>query len=152
MSSDCADQLDLFSSANSPCEKSETSTNNDDESVARRAESENSAPSGLNKRPNKKATRKRSDGETGSSDETQNNQAPREPDRQPFLSDQDVAKRYSVSRTTIWRWLQNEESFPAPIRLAQGTTRWTLAELEAYERNRAKKSSADGCRQSERQS
>lgn len=30
--------------------------------------------------------------------------APRSPDNEIYLSDVQVAKRYSVSRNTIWRW------------------------------------------------
>jgi prophage regulatory protein len=49
-----------------------------------------------------------------------------------FLSDVQVAARYAVSRTTIWRW-SNETEFPGPVRLGPGTTRWRLSELEDWE-------------------
>ena len=52
-----------------------------------------------------------------------------------FLSDVQVAARYAVSRTTIWRW-SKETDFPDPVRLGPGTTRWRLSELEDWERKR----------------
>ena len=52
-----------------------------------------------------------------------------------FLSDVQVAARYAVSRTTIWRWSKATE-FPVPVRLGPGTTRWRLSELEDWERKR----------------
>ncbi|QDZ02300.1 AlpA family phage regulatory protein [Nitratireductor mangrovi] len=50
-----------------------------------------------------------------------------------FLSDRDVAKRYRVSRPTIWRWCQNNPAFPRPRQMSPGTTRWLLSELERFE-------------------
>lgn len=62
-----------------------------------------------------------------------------------FLSDQEVASRYSVSRPTIWRWVRVIVGFPNPVKLAKGTTRWHLKDLEEYENgcdpNSAKKKS-----------
>ena len=52
-----------------------------------------------------------------------------------FLSDREVAQRYSVSRRTIWRWVKEVEGFPHPIKIAIGTTRWSIKDLEAYERD-----------------
>lgn len=49
-----------------------------------------------------------------------------------FYSDKTLAKRYEVSRATIWRWLQ-ENKLPKPIKLAAGTTRWRLADIEQWE-------------------
>jgi prophage regulatory protein len=54
----------------------------------------------------------------------------------PYLSDQAVAKRYGVSRPTVWRWVKSLEGFPQPIRISGGTTRWNLADLQAFDRNR----------------
>lgn len=48
-----------------------------------------------------------------------------------FIPDRKVAERYSVSRTTIWRWVRSND-FPHPVKIA-GTTRWRLADLEAWE-------------------
>ena len=54
-----------------------------------------------------------------------------------FLSDKDVARRYSVSRPTIWRWLKIKLGFPTPIKIAEGTTRWRLKDLEEFEGRRS---------------
>ncbi|HSF91946.1 MAG TPA: helix-turn-helix domain-containing protein [Paracoccaceae bacterium] len=51
-----------------------------------------------------------------------------------FFSDKDVAKRYGVSRPTIWRWVKNNAAFPKPKQLSPGTTRWKLSDLQTYER------------------
>lgn len=50
-----------------------------------------------------------------------------------FLSDREVAKRYDVSRASVWRWLANEPTFPAPVRLSAGTSRWKLSDLVQFE-------------------
>lgn len=53
-------------------------------------------------------------------------------DMPKFLSDKQVAARYSVSRATIWRWVANGK-FPEPIKLSEGCTRWRLSDVEAFE-------------------
>lgn len=50
-----------------------------------------------------------------------------------FLSVKDVALRYVVSVPTIWRWVAKGRDFPHPIKIAQSTTRWAIADLEAYD-------------------
>ena len=50
-----------------------------------------------------------------------------------FLSDLDLAKRYSVSRNTVWRWAREREDFPQPVRLSPGCTRWRLFDLQTWE-------------------
>jgi prophage regulatory protein len=50
---------------------------------------------------------------------------------QVFLTDRAVAARYSVGRSTVWRWAQHGQ-FPSPVRL-QGISRWRLADLLAHE-------------------
>ncbi|KPQ16483.1 MAG: transcriptional regulator, AlpA family [Rhodobacteraceae bacterium HLUCCO18] len=50
-----------------------------------------------------------------------------------FLSDRQVAERYSVHRGTPWRWMKSDPSFPKPIELSPGCTRWRLSDLEAWE-------------------
>lgn len=52
---------------------------------------------------------------------------------QTYLSDVEVAARYGVHRTTPWRWAQTDESFPKPVALSPGCTRWKMGELEAWE-------------------
>ena len=50
-----------------------------------------------------------------------------------YLSDRAVAQRYGVSRPTIWRWVKVLKGFPAPIKVSEGTTRWALGDLEAFD-------------------
>ena len=52
---------------------------------------------------------------------------------QAFLSDRQVAQRYSVSRQTPWGWLKKDTQFPKPVSLSPGCTRWRLSDLEAWE-------------------
>lgn len=64
--------------------------------------------------------------------------APRAYDTPPtpeecYLSVREVAKRYSVSVPTIWRWAKDCSQFPNAIPLNSGTTRWRLSDLLAYE-------------------
>jgi predicted DNA-binding transcriptional regulator AlpA len=55
-----------------------------------------------------------------------------------FLNCRDVAKRYQINRITAWRWARDRiNGFPEPVRLAPGTVRWRLADLESWERSRA---------------
>ncbi|OWJ74618.1 helix-turn-helix transcriptional regulator [Haematobacter genomosp. 1] len=54
-----------------------------------------------------------------------------------YVSDQHLAGRYSVSRPTIWAWLKKDPSFPKPVKLSPGCTRWRLDEIEAWEQSRA---------------
>ncbi len=55
----------------------------------------------------------------------------------PLISDQTVAMRYGVSRPTIWRWTNTLLGFPQPIKVSGGTTRWKLADLQAFDRSRS---------------
>ena len=50
-----------------------------------------------------------------------------------YLSDRQVAKRYGVSRGTPWRWAKSDPSFPRPVELTPGCTRWRLDALERWE-------------------
>ena len=54
-------------------------------------------------------------------------------DGPPFLQDKDVAARYGVAAGIIWRWIKDSEAFPKPIKIANGTTRWRLSDLLAFE-------------------
>ena len=52
---------------------------------------------------------------------------------QTFLSDRQLAERYSVNRVTIWRWTNRDgKNFPQPVRL-MNSTRWKLSDLIAWE-------------------
>lgn len=50
-----------------------------------------------------------------------------------YLADIKVAERYDVHRSTPWRWVKTDPSFPAPVTLSAGCTRWKLADLEQWE-------------------
>lgn len=49
-----------------------------------------------------------------------------------FLRDVAVAKRYGVSRPTIWRWVKDNK-IPGPVKLGGGSSRWRLVDLEEWE-------------------
>ncbi len=56
--------------------------------------------------------------------------------RQPvvyWLADSQIAKRYGVTRQTVWRWNANDPKFPKPIKLSPGCTRWKLSSIETWE-------------------
>ena len=50
-----------------------------------------------------------------------------------YVSDRFLADRYSVVRQTVWRWLKTDPTFPKPVSLSPGCTRWRLADIEAWE-------------------
>lgn len=60
-------------------------------------------------------------------------QLPGEDVSSAFLTDEEVARRFRVTRQTIWRWA-GEGRLPSPLRLSPGTSRWRLAEILAFER------------------
>lgn len=49
-----------------------------------------------------------------------------------YLSDRTLAKRYDVSRSTIWRW-SAEGRLPQPVKIHGTATRWKLSDLEQWE-------------------
>jgi predicted DNA-binding transcriptional regulator AlpA len=53
-----------------------------------------------------------------------------------FLSNRHLGARYNVHHLTPCRWLNSDPTFPKPIRLTPGCTRWKLSELEAWEKSR----------------
>lgn len=54
-----------------------------------------------------------------------------------YLADYAVARRYDVHRSTPWRWLRSDPSFPKPVSLSPGCTRWRLQDLVAWEQQKA---------------
>lgn len=54
-----------------------------------------------------------------------------------YLQDTQVAERYGVSRTTPWRWLKSDPTFPKPVSLSSGCSRWKLVDLETWEAAKA---------------
>ncbi|WP_018871971.1 AlpA family transcriptional regulator [Thioalkalivibrio sp. ALJ16] len=53
-----------------------------------------------------------------------------------YLSERDIARRYSIHPKTVWPWIHNQ-GFPQPIRLSPRCTRWRLEDLLAWEARRA---------------
>lgn len=53
-----------------------------------------------------------------------------------YVSDSQLASRYSVSRATIWRWVK-EGVLPKPVKLTPGCTRWRMADLVNFEQGAA---------------
>lgn len=49
-----------------------------------------------------------------------------------YLTDKQIAERFAVSLSTVWRWTRNGD-FPQPIKLGPNITRWKLDEVEAWE-------------------
>jgi prophage regulatory protein len=54
-----------------------------------------------------------------------------------YLTDRQVGARYNVHHLTPRRWLKTDPSFPKPIHLTPGCTRWKLSEIEAWETAKA---------------
>jgi len=50
-----------------------------------------------------------------------------------YLSVNEVASRFGVSRAAAWRWVTSIPDFPSPIKLTPGTTRWKLSDLVSFE-------------------
>lgn len=49
-----------------------------------------------------------------------------------YLSVKEVAARYGVDPSTIWRWLK-KGLFPEPKRFGPQTLRWAISDLESHE-------------------
>ncbi|QPC94745.1 AlpA family transcriptional regulator [Mesorhizobium sp. INR15] len=54
-----------------------------------------------------------------------------------FVTDYQVGARYGASRATVWRWLKSDPSFPRPVSLSSGCSRWRIADLEAWEHQKS---------------
>lgn len=54
-----------------------------------------------------------------------------------YVSNSQVASRYGVHRSTLWRWLRDDPMFPRPVSLSKGCLRWRIADLEAWEEIKA---------------
>ena len=49
-----------------------------------------------------------------------------------FFNIHDVARRYGVTRATIWSWMA-QGRIPQPMRITPGCSRWPLADLKKWE-------------------
>lgn len=63
-----------------------------------------------------------------------------------FLSVDQVAQRYTISRATVWRLAKNDPAFPAPFKFTNGTSRWSLKQLRSFERAKEAASKKKGAR------
>ncbi len=54
-----------------------------------------------------------------------------------YLTDRQIGERYNVHHLTPRRWLKTDPTFPKPIHLSPGSTRWKLSDLEDWEANKA---------------
>jgi prophage regulatory protein len=52
-----------------------------------------------------------------------------------YLTDRQLAEHYTVSRATIWRWVQ-QGRLPQPIQISAGTTRFSAEAIEQRDRER----------------
>lgn len=50
----------------------------------------------------------------------------------PYMTDLQLAERYSINRTTIWRWAR-KGTFPRPVQLSSCCTRWHIDDILAWE-------------------
>lgn len=57
-----------------------------------------------------------------------------------YLQDRQVGERYGVSRTTLWRWCKSDPSFPKPVALSPGCSRWRIDDLEKWEQAKSAQS------------
>lgn len=53
-----------------------------------------------------------------------------------YLRDTELAKRFCVSRGSIWRWAADGR-FPKPVCLTEGCTRWRASDVAQWEAARA---------------
>lgn len=54
-----------------------------------------------------------------------------------YVSVTQLARRYGVDRSTVWRWVSKKDStFPQPVRFSDQCTRWKLDEIEQYDAER----------------
>ncbi|MDO6485971.1 helix-turn-helix transcriptional regulator [Shimia thalassica] len=63
-----------------------------------------------------------------------------------FLTVNQVAKRYGICKATVWRWVNEDPYFPAPVKLSAGTSRWKEEHLSAFEDHAEKRGNANDLR------
>jgi len=50
-----------------------------------------------------------------------------------WLTDKQMALRYSCSRKWIWTQVKRDEDFPRPVKFSNGATRFNAAQADAYD-------------------
>lgn len=53
-----------------------------------------------------------------------------------YQTDAQIAARFGVHRTTPWRWAKTDPTFPKPVNLSPGCTRWKLSDITAWEQEK----------------
>ena len=59
-----------------------------------------------------------------------------------MLTIKEVAKLFSVSRVTIWRWTKELHDFPRPMKIGR-SVRWRERDIENYIQHRAEAAKDD---------
>lgn len=54
-----------------------------------------------------------------------------------YLTDRQIGERFNVHHLTPRRWVREDPTFPRPVKLSPGCTRWKLSEIEAWEAKKA---------------
>ena len=54
------------------------------------------------------------------------------PPARRFVTDVEIAEIFGCHRTWAWRMLKRDATFPRPLKLSPGTTRWRAEEIEAW--------------------
>lgn len=54
------------------------------------------------------------------------------PPARRFVTDVEIAEIFGCHRTWAWRMLKRDKTFPRPLKLSPGTTRWRAEEIEAW--------------------
>jgi prophage regulatory protein len=55
-----------------------------------------------------------------------------------YVSAEQLAERYSVDKSTVWRWAKRG-TIPAPVKLSEQCTRWNLDAIERVDAERAQR-------------
>ncbi len=50
-----------------------------------------------------------------------------------YLTDRQVAARYSIARTTVWKWAA-DGVIPRPVKIAPNAARWPVDVLDDHDR------------------
>jgi len=54
-----------------------------------------------------------------------------------YITDRQIGARFNVHHLTPRRWLKTDPTFPKPVRLTPGCSRWRLSDIEAWESAKA---------------